>query len=75
VNFTLLLGALVLAAGGSLLLSELFIGQELFSEVTGMQVGLLWIPCTVAIALGLFAVGIGQREEKELFQDKGGSRS
>lgn len=74
-NFTRLLGALVLAAGGSLLLSELFIGQELFSEVTGMQVGLLWIPCTVAIALGLLAVGLGQRKEKEFFQDKRGMKS
>ena len=65
-----------MAAGGSLLLSEPFIGRELFTEVTGMQVGfLLWIPCTVAIALGLLAVSLGQREEKEFFQDKGGSRS
>lgn len=74
-NFTRLLGALALAAGGSLLLSELFIGQELFAEVTGTQGGLLWIPCTVAIVLGLLAVGLGQREEKEFFQDKGGSKS
>jgi cytochrome c biogenesis protein CcdA len=74
VNSTRLLGALALAAGGSLLLSAPFIGRDLFSEVTGMQVGLLWIPCTVAIALGLLAINLGQREEKEFFQDKGGSR-
>jgi len=75
VNSTRLLGALVLAAGGSLLLSEPLIGRDLLTEVTGIQAGYLWIPCTVAIALGLLAVGLGQREEKEFFQDKGGSRS
>jgi hypothetical protein len=64
-----------MAAGGSLLLSEPFIGRELFTEVTGMQAGFLWIPCTVAIVLGLLAVSLGQREEKEFFQDKGGSQS
>ena len=69
---TRLLGALTLAAGGSLLLSEPLIGQDLLTDVTGTSLLSLRFVCTVAIALGLFAVRLGRREEKEFSQNKEG---
>jgi hypothetical protein len=72
VNPTRLLGILTLAAGGSLLLSEPLIGQELLTEVTGTGLLPLRFVCTVAIVLGLFAVWLGRQEEKEFQQNKGG---
>jgi hypothetical protein len=66
-----LLGALALAAGGSLLLSDLFIGQDLLSELTGMQALSLRVVSTIVLLLGGFALRLGVREEKENY-DKGG---
>jgi len=71
VNPTRLLGALTLAIGGSLLLSEPLIGQDLFTELTGTQLLPLRFVCTVAIVLGLLAVRLGIREEKEFYRNKG----
>lgn len=71
-NPTRLLGALTLAAGGSLLLSEPLIGQDLLTELTGTKVLSLRLVCTVAIVLGLLAVRLGRREEQEFYQNKGG---
>jgi len=72
VNPTRLLGVLALAAGGSLLLSEPLLGQDLLTELTGTQMLSLRLVCTVAIVLGLFAVRLGRREEKEFYQNKEG---
>jgi hypothetical protein len=72
VNPTRLLGVLTLAAGGSLLLSEPLLGQDLLTELTGTQMLSLRLVCTVAIVLGLLAVRLGRREEKEFHQNKEG---
>ncbi len=72
VNPTRLLGVLALAAGGSLLLSEPLLGQDLLIELTGTQLLTLRFVCTVAIVLGLLAVRLGIREEKEFYQNKEG---
>jgi hypothetical protein len=72
VNPTRLLGVLALAAGGSLLLSEPLLGQDLLTELTGTQMLSLRLVCTIAIVLGLFAVRLGRREEKEFHQNKEG---
>lgn len=71
-NPTRLLGALTLAAGGSLLLSEPLIGQDLLTELTGTSLLSLQFVCTVAVVLGLLAVRLGRREEQEFYQNKGG---
>ncbi len=60
-----LLGALALAAGGSLLLSEPLIGKDLLVELTGIQAMSLRLVCIVAIVLGGLAVELGIREEQE----------
>jgi hypothetical protein len=60
-----LLGALALAAGGSLLLSEPLIGQDLLSELTGDNLAPLRLVCVAAAIFGALAVGLGMREEKE----------
>ena len=65
VNLTRLLGALALATGGSLLLSEPLIGPEFFYELLGTSLASLWLACVVAIALGACAVVLGRREEQE----------
>ncbi len=70
-NLTRLLGVLTLAAGGSLLLSEPLIGQDLLSDLTGTSLLSLRFVCAVAIALGLLAVRLGRREEQEFHQNKG----
>ena len=70
---TRLLGVLTLAAGGSLLLSEPLLGQDLLTELTGTQLLSLRLVCTVAIVLGLLAVRLGRREEKEFRQNKEGT--
>jgi hypothetical protein len=74
VNPMRLLGALALAAGGSLLLSEPLIGQDLLTELTGTQVASLRFACLVAVMLGGFAIRLGVREEKEGNQ-KGGTEA
>jgi hypothetical protein len=74
VNPTRLLGVLALAAGGSLLLSEPLLGQDLLTELTGTQMLSLRLVCTVAIILGLLAVRLGRREEKEFYQNKEGMK-
>jgi len=70
-----LLGALALAAGGSLLLGELLIGQDLWGELTGNSPMALRLVCVVAIVLGALAVGLGVREEKESNPSKGGTEA
>ena len=69
-NPTRLLGALALAAGGSLLLSEPLVGQDLFTELTGTSLVPLRAVCAIAMVLGALAVGLGIREEKELSQER-----
>jgi hypothetical protein len=64
-NPTRLLGALALAAGGSLLLSELFVGQDVLIEITGTGLTHLRIISVIAAILGALAVGVGVREQQE----------
>lgn len=71
-NPTRLFGGLALAAGGSLLLSEPLLGQDLLFELTGIQMAPLRLMCAVAMALGVFAVGLSIREERERSHNKGG---
>jgi hypothetical protein len=71
---TRLLGVLALAAGGSLLLSEPLLGQELLTDVTGTNLGTLRLVCALTIMLGTLAVRLGRREEKELQQKEGKDR-
>jgi len=73
-NPTRLLGALALAAGGSLLLSELLLGQDLLAELTGTSLVPLRAVCAIAIVCGALAVGLGIREEREFNQERGSSR-
>ena len=67
-----LFGGLALAAGGSLLLSEPLLGQDLLFELTGIQMAPLQLMCAVTMALGVFAVGLAIREEREHSHHKGG---
>ena len=64
-SLTRLLGMLTLAAGGSLLLSEPLIGQDLLGELTGTALGALQLVGAVSIVLGFLAVRVGMREEQE----------
>lgn len=67
-----LLGALTLAAGGSLLLSEPLIGQELLTELTGSAPMALQPICAIAVVFGALALVLGVREEKEFNRSEGG---
>jgi hypothetical protein len=68
---TRLLGVWALAAGGSLLLSEPLLGQELLTDVTGTNLGTLRLVCALTLGLGTLAVRLGRREEQELQQTEG----
>ena len=72
VNPTRLLGVLALAAGGSLLLSEPLLGQDLLTELTGTSLVPLRAVCALAIVLGALAVRLGRREEQEFPHNKEG---
>jgi hypothetical protein len=72
VNPTRLLGVVALAAGGSLLLSEPLLGQDLLTELTGTSLVPLRAVCVIAIVLGALAVRLGRREEKEFHHNKEG---
>jgi hypothetical protein len=67
-----LLGVLALAAGGSLLLSEPLLGQELLTDLTGTNLWALRAVCAIVIVLGALAVRLGRQEEKEFQQHKEG---
>jgi hypothetical protein len=75
VSLTRLLGVLALAEGGSLLLSELLLGQDLFSELTRNNPVSLRLGCAVAIVLGVLAIRLGRREEKEFNHPQGGTEA
>jgi hypothetical protein len=62
---TRLLGALALAAGATLLLSEWVLEPALLEELTGPHLGSLRLACAIAIVLGVFAVKLGRQEEQE----------
>ena len=66
------LGIFALAAGGSLLLSEPLLGQDLLTEVTGMHGTLLYLWCVVSITAGAVAVKVGLQEEREFDYLQGG---
>ena len=70
---THILGIFALAAGGSLLLSEPLLGQDLLTEVTGMPLTSLYPLCAVSIMAGAVALKVGLREERELNYPQGGN--
>lgn len=72
-NLTRLLGALALATGGSLLVSEPLLGADFFMELAGISLAPLRLGCAVAIVFGILAVSQGIQEEKELHHHKGGT--
>jgi hypothetical protein len=71
-SLTRLLGALALATGGSLLLSELLLGQDFFQELMGTTLAPLRLGCVMAIVLGALAVRLGRRDEQEAQVSTGG---
>jgi hypothetical protein len=70
---TSMLGVFALAAGGSLLLSEPLLGPDLLTEMTGMQVSLLYPLCAVSIVAGAVAMKVGLQEEREFGHSHGGT--
>jgi hypothetical protein len=56
---------LTLATGSGLLLSGPLIGRDLLIELAGESVASLRLICTIAIALGVLAVALGIRDERE----------
>ena len=71
-NATRLLGVVALAAGGSLLLSEPLLGQDLLTDLTGTSLVTLRAVCAIVVVLGGLAVRLGRQEEKEFQQHKEG---
>jgi hypothetical protein len=65
VHVTRLLGTLTLATGSGLLLSGPLIGQDLLMELAGESVAPLRLTCVVAVVLGVAAVALGIRDERE----------
>jgi hypothetical protein len=68
-NPTQLLGALTLTAGCTLLVSEPVLGPDRLLELTGTTLVSLRPACVIAIGLGILAIGVGRREEKDAHQD------
>ena len=64
-NITRLLGTLALATGSGLLLSGPLIGRDLLVELAGESVASLRLVCAAAIGLGVLAVVLGIRDERE----------
>jgi hypothetical protein len=71
VTVTHTLGIFALAAGGSLLLSEPLLGQDLLTEVTGMHMASLYPWCVVSIMAGAVAMKVGLQEEREFDHPQG----
>jgi hypothetical protein len=69
-NITRLLGAVTLATGSSLLLSEPFLGHELLMEVTGLFETSLYLLCFVSIVLGAIAMKVGSLEDQDLYRSQ-----
>jgi len=75
VNLTCLLGTLALATGGGLLLSGPLIGQDLLMELAGGGGASLRLICAIAIVLGVLAVTLGIRDEREVNTSKAERKS
>jgi hypothetical protein len=70
-----IVGGIALAVGGGLLLSELFLGQDVLTEITGTQWVLLRFLCGTLVGGGLVTIGIGIWETKtRLQEERGGQR-
>jgi hypothetical protein len=67
------LGIFALAAGGSLLLSEPLLGQDLLTEVTGMNGTSLYLWSVVSVMAGAVAMKVGLQEEREFNHPQGGN--
>jgi hypothetical protein len=70
---TSVVGIFAFAAGGSLLLSELVLGANLLTEVTGMHAPSLYPLCAVSIIAGAVAMRVGLQEEREFNHPQGGT--
>jgi hypothetical protein len=75
VNMTRLLGTLTLATVSGLLLSGSLIGQDLLVELAGESAVSLRLICALAIALGVLAVALGIRDEREANASKAQGKS
>lgn len=71
-NPSRILGGIALAVGGGLLLSELFIGPDLLTEMTGAPMAMLWLLCSLIFFLGVLAVGLSIRDAREFTRDDQG---
>ena len=69
-NITHLLGTLAGATGSGLLLSGPLMGQDLLMELAGEGVVSLRLVCAAAVALGVLAVVLGIRDEREASTSK-----
>jgi hypothetical protein len=66
VNLTRLLGMLTLVTGSILILSGPIIGQDLLVELAGESAASLRFICGAAIVVGMLAVALGIRDEREI---------
>ena len=74
-NPSRILGGVALAVGGSLLLSESLLGQELVVELTGTPMTILKVLCGMVALLGVLALGFNSRDRREsLHDERGGQR-
>ena len=73
VTATHILGIFALAAGGSVLLSGPLLGQDLLTEVTGMEVISLYPLCAGSIVIGAVAMKVGLQEEREFHDPQRGN--
>lgn len=71
-NLIQILGALALTIGGSLLASEVLLGKEFVTELTGSQFMPLRLICSAVVVLGVIALMLGLYERQEFQYHKGG---
>ena len=69
-----ILGGIALTVGGGLLLSEVVVGQELLTEMTGTPLTTLWSLSGLVFLLGVLALGLSIRDAKEFSRDEPGVR-
>lgn len=73
-NPSRILGGIALLVGGGLLLSEILVGQEVLTEMTGIPLIPLWSLSGLVFVLGVLAVALSIRDAREFTQDNQGMR-
>jgi len=71
-NPSRILGGIALAVGGGVLLSEILVGKELVTEMTGAPFFMLWSLSGLVFILGALAVALSIRDAREFAQDNRG---